>query len=419
MSEIAPARQFTFYEELGAGSFGQVFRALDPSSREVAVKIVELDTSCDLEEILLELRILSELRCAQITQHYSAFLRNTQLWLTMEYCAAGACLGFIRKCGPFREDPALYVLGEVLKGLEYLHSERKIHRDLKSANVLVTKTGAIKIADFGVSAQLSNTLPDRQSFMGTPYWMAPEVIRQSSYDAAVDIWSFGITAIELVTGEPPLRRVPPTEAMFQIADGEPPRLMRHTGRAGEPLSSTFCRVINMCLNKKQSERPTASQLLRQRIFQRWSPTMMPPSFTLMLRMRLARASARAQTGQVITVGIPEDELQHESWDFQDALTRPVRQSPTPDTESHTEPPSSQYNNRKPLRPIQPAQTMFTMYIDAPLSQVEARARWPHAIDRIRDIRAQLAETDKELPGFSKAFIEEIYLALSRNHVRKK
>lgn len=416
MSVGSPARQFIFYEELGAGSFGKVFRAIDPENREVAVKIVELDTSCDLEEILQELRILSELKCAQVTQLYSAFLRDTQLWLTMEYCAAGACLGFLRKCGPFREDAALYVLGEVLKGLDYLHSERKIHRDLKSANVLVTSTGRIKLADFGVSAQLSNTLPGRQSFMGTPYWMAPEVIQQSSYNAAVDIWSFGITAIELVTGEPPLRRVPPTEAMFQIADGEPPRLMRHTGRGGEPLSSTFCRTINTCLAKKQSERPTTSQLLKQRIFQRWSPSMMPPSFTMMLRARLARVSAKAQAGQVIAVNSAENEQQSDSWDFQDAITQPLRQSPTPDTESDYPPPHS---NRKPLRPIQPAQTMFTMYLDAPLAQVEARARWPHAVDRIRDIRAQLADTDKELPGFSKAFIEEIYLALSRNHARRK
>ncbi|KAF2220632.1 kinase-like domain-containing protein [Elsinoe ampelina] len=257
--EAAMADDYQMLEELGSGSFGVVYKAVERSTGElVAIKHIDLEgNDDDIQEIQQEISLLSTCSSEWVTRYKASFVRGTKLWIVMEFLGGGSCLDLL-KPGSFNEAQIAIVMRELLSGLDYLHSTGKIHRDIKAANVLLSSNGNVKLADFGVAAQLTNIKSQRMTFVGTPFWMAPEVIQEAGYDFKADIWSLGITAIELALGEPPHSNVHPMKVLFLIPKEKPPRL------EGPNWSKDFKDFITACLNKEPERRPTAKALLKHR-----------------------------------------------------------------------------------------------------------------------------------------------------------
>lgn len=265
-SNLRPSELYEVQECVGKGNFGDVYKAIDKSTgNTVAIKVVNLEETDDEIDLLAqEIYFLAELRSPYITNYFSTFVEDVSMWIVMEYCGGGSCSDLL-KClprGTLTEEKVAFITREILRGLEYLHSQRKIHRDIKAANILLTDDGKVKLGDFGVSGQMMATRR-RDTFVGTPFWMAPEVIARSEqgYNEKADIWSLGITVFELLKGQPPLSQHDPMKVLMSIPSRRPPKLE-------DRYSHAIREFVSLCLNKDPAKRPTASELLKHRFIAR-------------------------------------------------------------------------------------------------------------------------------------------------------
>ncbi|XP_057660845.1 serine/threonine-protein kinase 3-like [Diorhabda carinulata] len=261
-----PEEVFDIICKLGEGSYGSVYKALHKESGQVlAIKQVPVDT--DLQEIIKEISIMQQCDSTYVVKYYGSYFKNTDLWIVMEYCGAGSVSDIMRlRKKTLVEDEIATILSDTLKGLEYLHLRRKIHRDIKAGNILLNSEGHAKLADFGVAGQLTDTMAKRNTVIGTPFWMAPEVIQEIGYDCVADIWSLGITALEMAEGKPPYGDIHPMRAIFMIPTKPPPSF-----REPDKWSAEFIDFVSICLIKNPEERASASDLLTHEFIKNAKP----------------------------------------------------------------------------------------------------------------------------------------------------
>ncbi|XP_038266751.1 mitogen-activated protein kinase kinase kinase kinase 2 isoform X1 [Dermochelys coriacea] len=263
VSLLDPRLRYELIQRIGAGTYGDVYKARDTQTAELAaIKIVKLDPGDDISSIQQEITTLRDCRHHNVVAYFGSYLRNDRLWICMEFCGGGSLQEIYHTTGPLSEKQIAYVCRETLQGLSHLHAKGKMHRDIKGANILLTLFGDVKLADFGVSAELTASVAKRKSFIGTPYWMAPEVAaveKKGGYNQLCDIWAIGITAIELAELQPPLFDLHPMRALMLMSKSsfQPPKL-----KDKAHWSPEFHHFLKLALTKNPKKRPTAEKLLQ-------------------------------------------------------------------------------------------------------------------------------------------------------------
>uniref|UniRef100_A0A0D9VNL9 Protein kinase domain-containing protein n=1 Tax=Leersia perrieri TaxID=77586 RepID=A0A0D9VNL9_9ORYZ len=267
---------YRLLEEVGYGANAVVYRAVFlPSNRIVAVKCLDLDrVNSNLDDVRKEAQTMSLIDHPNVIRGYCSFVVDHNLWVIMPFMAEGSCLHLMKVAYPdgFEEPVICSILKETLKALDYLHQQGHIHRDVKAGNILMDSPGIVKLGDFGVSACMfdrGDRQRSRNTFVGTPCWMAPEVLQPGAgYNFKADIWSFGITALELAHGHAPFSKYPPMKVLLMTLQNAPPGLDYDRDKR---FSKSFKEMVAMCLVKDQTKRPTAEKLLKHSFFKNAKP----------------------------------------------------------------------------------------------------------------------------------------------------
>ncbi|GLT75050.1 hypothetical protein SLA2020_468030 [Shorea laevis] len=289
-----PSTKYELLHELGKGSYGAVYKARDVKTSElVAIKVISLcEGEEGYEEIRGEIEMLQQCSHPNVVRYLGSYQGEEYLWIVMEYCGGGSVADLMNVTEePLEEYQIAYICREALKGLDYLHSIFKVHRDIKGGNILLTEQGEVKLGDFGVAAQLTRTMSKRNTFIGTPHWMAPEVIQESRYDGKVDVWALGVSAIEMAEGLPPRSAVHPMRVLFMISIEPAPML-----EDKEKWSLVFHDFVAKCLTKDPRLRPTASDMLKHKFIEKckYGASTMLPKIEKAKQIRVAM-SLQAQT----------------------------------------------------------------------------------------------------------------------------
>ncbi|XP_027361671.1 uncharacterized protein LOC113869515 isoform X2 [Abrus precatorius] len=299
-----PTTKYELLNELGKGSYGAVYKARDLRTSEmVAIKVISLSEGEEgYEEIRGEIEMLQQCNHPNVVRYLGSYQGEEYLWIVMEFCGGGSVADLMNVTEePLDEGQIAYICREALKGLEYLHSIFKVHRDIKGGNILLTEQGDVKLGDFGVAAQLTRTMSKRNTFIGTPHWMAPEVIQESRYDGKVDVWALGVSAIEMAEGVPPRSDVHPMRVLFMISIEPAPML-----EDKEKWSLYFHDFVAKCLTKEPRLRPTACEMLKHKFFEKCktgSAAMLPK----LEKARQIRASMALQV-QTLAPAASGDQL---------------------------------------------------------------------------------------------------------------